>query len=204
MFLGRGFSHDTHEFGVSWRRACPVEAWRPPATAVFHSKATFFTAIASVWDCASRGGKRLLQSCPLEPRRKCRKENASLPRGDGSGRQLGIAMDSPPLPQPSSRPPARYAPQAKGVCCHTIPAPPASLCLPLVTRRPAASRFLEQPCPDLLPRDDIGGILLMTRNAVIQLSALSGRQRKRVSFQALPDCIEQVCLLSDGEAIYLC
>ena len=37
-----------------------------------------------------------------------------------------------------------------------------------VSRRPAAvSQFLEQPRPDLLPGDDIGGILLMPLDAVI-------------------------------------
>jgi hypothetical protein len=39
-----------------------------------------------------------------------------------------------------------------------------------------ASRFLKQARPDLLPRNDIGGVLLMPNDAVIKLRPLRIRQ----------------------------
>jgi hypothetical protein len=84
-----------------------------------------------------------------------------------------------------------------------MPAPLPSPRLPRVTRRLAASRFLEQARPDLLPGDDIRGILLMTCDAVIQLGALCVRQRQRLGFQAFPHRIQQFHLFGGGEAFYL-
>jgi hypothetical protein len=57
------------------------------------------------------------------------------------------------------------------------------------------SRLLKQARPDLLPRDDIGGVLLMPGNAVIELRPLRIRQGDGVRFQAFPERIEQFCLL---------
>jgi hypothetical protein len=74
---------------------------------------------------------------------------------------------------------------------------------PQAARRRGASRFLEQGRPDLLPGDDIGRILLMARDAVIQLGALLFGQRKRVGLQAFPDGIQQFRLLSSRESFNL-
>src|SRR5271166_2956637 len=79
---------------------------------------------------------------------------------------------------------------------------PANPHSPLVSRRPVASRFLKQPRPDLRPGQDIGRVLLMPSDAVIELRPLRIRQRCRVRFQAFPDGIEQFCLLRRGEGIY--
>ena len=73
----------------------------------------------------------------------------------------------------------------------------------LESRRPGASRFLKKARPDLLPRDDIGRVLLMPSDAVLKLRPLRIRQRCRVRFQALPDRIQQFCLLGWGQAIDL-
>ena len=54
------------------------------------------------------------------------------------------------------------------------------------------SRLLKQARPDLLPRDDIGRVLLVPGDAVIKLGPLRIRQECRVCFQALPDRIQQV------------
>ena len=157
-----------------------------------------FTATASASDCVCRGSRRLPRSAALVPRKIFRKESAALQHGDGSGIRQGIAMDVPPLPQPWPRPPTRNAPQAPGECCHTTPALPANPHSPLVSRRPGVSRFLKQARPDLLPRDDIGRVLLMPSDAVIKLRPLRIRQRYRVRLQALPDRIQQFRLLRSG------
>src|ERR1700690_1646868 len=62
---------------------------------------------------------------------------------------------------------------------------------------------LKQSRPDLLPRDDIGRVLLMPGDSVIKLRPLRIRQRCRVRFQALPDRIRQYCLLGGGQPIDL-
>src|SRR5439155_21586638 len=59
-----------------------------------------------------------------------------------------------------------------------------------VSKRLAASQFVEQTRPDSLPGDDIGWILLMPLDAVIELRALRIRQRQ-CGFQALPHHIQQ-------------
>src|SRR5207302_9224157 len=71
-----------------------------------------------------------------------------------------------------------------------------------VSRRLAASQFVEQTRPDLLPGDDIGGILLMPLDAVIELRALRVRQRQCVGFQALPHHIQQFGFFESGEILY--
>src|SRR5271165_5758813 len=73
----------------------------------------------------------------------------------------------------------------------------------IASRRPGVSRFLKQARPDLLPRDDIGRVLLMPGDAVIKLRPLRIRQRCRVRFQALPDRIQQFRLLRSGQTIDL-
>jgi len=163
----------------------------------------FFTATASASDCACCGSRRSPPSDTPEPRRIFRRESAALPHGDGSGRRQGIVMDVPLVPQPRPRPPTRNAPQVPGECCHTMPALPANPHSPLVSRRLGVSRFLKQARPDLLPRDDIGRVLLMPSDSVIKLRPLRIRQRYRVCFQALPDRIQQFCLLRSGQAIDL-
>jgi hypothetical protein len=50
-----------------------------------------------------------------------------------------------------------------------LPANPHSL---LESRRPGVSRVLEQARPDLLPGDDIGGVLLVPSDAVVKLRSL--------------------------------
>jgi len=80
------------------------------------------------------------------------------------------------LPQPWPRPLARNAPQARGECCHTKTALPANPHSPLASRRPGVSRFLKQTSPDLLPRDDIGRVLLVPSDAVIKLHPLRIRE----------------------------
>ncbi len=97
----------------------------------------------------------------------------------------------------------KNAPQAAGECCHTMPALPANPHSPLESRLPGESRLLKQACPDLLPRDDIGRVLLMSSDSVIKLRSLRIRQRYCVRFQALPDRIQQFCLLRGGQAIDL-
>ena len=54
--------------------------------------------------------------------------------------------------------------------------------------------LLKQARPDLLPGDDIGGILLMPLDAVIEFRALRVRQRQCVGFQAFPHHIQQILL----------
>jgi hypothetical protein len=55
----------------------------------------------------------------------------------------------------------------------------------------------------LLPWNDIGGVLLMPDDAVIEFRPLRIRHRCGVCFQAFPDRIEQFCLLGGREAFYL-
>ena len=110
-----------------------------------------------------------------------------------------ISRDCLPWP----RPPTRNAAQAADGCCHTMPARPAGPHSLQVSRRPGASRFLKKARPDLLPREDIGRVLLMPSDAVLKLRPLRIRQRCRVRFQALPDRIQQFCLLGWGQAIDL-
>jgi hypothetical protein len=112
-------------------------------------------------------------------------------------------MDVPRSSQPWPRPLTRNAPQAAGECCHTMPALPANPHSPLGSRRPGVSRFLKQARSDLLPRDDIGRVLLMPSDAVIKLGSLRIRQRYRVRFKAFPDSIQQFRLLRSGQAIDL-
>ena len=162
-----------------------------------------FTATASASDCVCRGSRRSPRSDAPEPRRTTHRESAALPHGDGSGRRQGIAMHVPRLPQPWPRLPTRNDPQAPAECCHTMPVLPANPHSPLVSRQPGVSRFLKQARPDLLPRDNIGRVLLMPGDSVIKLRPLRIRQRYRVRFQALPDRIEQFCLLRSGQAIDL-
>lgn len=134
------------------------------------------TAIASVSDCACRGSRGLLRSDVPETRRICRTESAAPRRGGDSGRRLGIGRDVPRLPQPWLRLLRRNGRQALGGCCRTtlaLPANPHSL---LGSKRPGASRLLEQARPYLLPRDDIGGVLLVPSDAVIELCPLRIRQ----------------------------
>jgi hypothetical protein len=111
--------------------------------------------------------------------------------GDGSGRRQPTALDVSQLPQLWLRLPGRNVPRARDVCCRTTPALPANLHLPLGSRRPGVSRILKQARPDLLPRNYIGGILLMTGNAVIKFRPLHICQCGGVRFQAFPDRIEQ-------------
>jgi len=102
--------------------------------------------------------------------------SAALPPADDFGRPRGIARGCLRLPQPWPRPPARNAPQAPGECCHTKTALPTNPHSPLGSRRPAVSRFLKQTSPDLLPRDDIGRVLLMPSDAVVKLRPLRIRE----------------------------
>ena len=131
------------------------------------------------------------------------KGSAALRHGDGSGERQGIAMDVPRLLQPWPRPSTRNAPQAPGEYCHTKPALLANPRSHLLSRRQAVSRLLKQARPDLLPRDNIGRVLLMPSDTVIQFRPLRIRQRQSVRFQALPDRIQQLRLLRRGQAIDL-
>jgi len=141
---------------------------------------------------------------PSIPRRRIfHKENATLPHAAVLDRRREIALSVLRLPQPWPQLPAQNAPLAPGVCCHTMRVRALTLRPPQAARRPVASRFLEQARPDLLPGDDIGGILLMTCDAVIQLSTLLVRQRQRVAFQAFPHRIQQFRFLGSGETFYL-
>ena len=167
-------------------------------TAISLTISDLLTATASAWDCACRGSRQLPQFGALEPRRISHRGSAALPHGDGSGGPQGIALDVPRLPQPWPRPPMQNAPQAAGECCHTMPALPANPHSPLESRLPGVSRLLKQARPDLLPRDDIGRVLLMSSDSVIKLRSLRIRQGYRVRFQALPDCIQQFRLLRRG------
>jgi len=112
-------------------------------------------------------------------------------------------MDTALLPEAWLQPPMRNAHQAAGECCHTMHALPASPRLPPVSRRPGVSRFLRQARPDLLPRDDIRRVLLMPGDSVINFRSLRIGQRCCISFEALPDRIQQLCLLRSGQAIDL-
>lgn len=80
-------------------------------------------------------------------------------------------------------------------CCHTTLALPASLHSPLGSKRLGVSRFLEEGRPYLLPRDDVGGVLLVVRDAMIKLGSLCISERCGIRFKAFPDSIEQFCLL---------
>ena len=100
---------------------------------------------------------------------------------------------------PHSRPPTTSVDhgELQGVVCdclnrgldrqrETLPSPrrmlsyqdraPANPHSPLGSRRPAVSRFLKQTSPDLLPRDDIGRVLLMPSDAVVKLRPLRIRE----------------------------
>src|SRR5438132_10339667 len=79
--------------------------------------------------------------------------------------------------------------------------PPRSTLFPYTTLF-RSSQFLEQARPDLSPGDDIGGILLMPLDAVIELRALRVRQRQCVGFQALPHHIQQFGFFGSGEIFY--
>ena len=162
-----------------------------------------FTATASALGRACRGSTRLLQSDALELRKKFRTETAALPHGVGPGERQEIATGVPLWPQLFLRPPTRNARQAAGECCHTTPVHPANPHSPLESKRQAASRFLEQIRPNLLPRDDIRRVLLLASNSVIQLRPLRIRQRHCVRFQAFPYRIQQLRLLRSGQAIDL-
>ncbi len=161
------------------------------------------TATASASDCACRGSRRLPRFAAPELRRILRRESGALPHGDGSGERQGIVVDVPRLPQPWLRSLTRSGPQAPGGYCRTMPSRQANPHSHLESRRPGASRFLKKARPDLLPRDDIGRVLLMPSDAVLKLRPLRIRQRCRVRFQALPDRIQQFCLLGWGQAIDL-
>src|SRR5579863_7613399 len=71
------------------------------------------------------------------------------------------------------------------------------------SRRRGVSRFLKQARSDLLPRDDIGRVLVMPSDAVIKLRPLRVCQRYCVRFQTFPYCVQQFLLLSRREAVYL-
>src|SRR5581483_5372607 len=60
------------------------------------------------------------------------------------------------------------------------------------------SRFLTEAGHNLLPRDDIGRVLLVPADSVIKLGALGVGQRCRVRFQALPHRIKQFRFLGSG------
>src|ERR1700676_1966940 len=96
-----------------------------------------------------------------------------------------------------------YLPQAPAVCCHTMPALPTNPHSHQVSRRPGVSRFLKQARPDLFPGDDIERVLRMSSDAVIKLRPLRIRQAGRVRFQAFPNRVQEFCLLSSGETLYL-
>src|SRR5260370_1723402 len=66
---------------------------------------------------------------------------------------------------------------------------------PLAARRPATSRLLKQPCPDLLPRDHVGGILPVPPDPVVEFRALRFRKRDIFGLQAFPQKIRQFDLL---------
>ena len=97
---------------------------------------------------------------------------------------------------------ARTAALAQGEYCHTMPALRVNPRLLQVSRRPAASQFLEQARPDLLPGDDIGGILLMPLDTVIELRGVCICQRQCVGFQAFPHHIQQFGFFGSGQIFY--
>src|SRR5579863_885640 len=80
---------------------------------------------------------------------------------------------------------------------------PAGPDSPQASRRRGVSRFLKQARSDLLPRDDIGRVLVMPSDAVIKLRPLRVCQRHCVRFQAFPDCVQQLRLLRRREAVNL-
>jgi hypothetical protein len=73
----------------------------------------------------------------------------------------------------------------------------------LVSIRPGVSRLLKKACLDLVPGDDIGRVLFMPGDPVIQLGALRVGERCRVRFQAFPHGIQQLRFLGGGEVAYL-
>ncbi len=160
------------------RRGSAVQIRAPRPTPAKHQspRKKAPTAIASASDCACHGSRLSPQSDALAPRRICPTGSAALPPADDFGRPRGIARGCLRLPQPWRRPPAQNAPQAPGECCHTRTALPANPHSPLGSRRPAVSRFPKQTSPDLLPRDDIGRVLLMPSDAVVKLHPLRIRE----------------------------
>jgi hypothetical protein len=81
---------------------------------------------------------------------------------------------------------------SSGRHCHTMSARPAGPDSPQASRRRAVSRFLKQARSDLLPRDDIGRVLVMPSDTAIKLRPLRVCQRYCVRFQAFPDCVPAV------------
>jgi hypothetical protein len=161
------------------------------------------TAIASVSDCVCRGNRRLPQFDAPATRRRCYMESGARLRGGGSDKQPGIAVDVPRPPQPWLRSPRRNDPLALDGFCHTTHGLPADPHSPLESRRLGVSRLLKQARPDLLPRNDIGGVLLMPGDAVVKLRPLRIRQGCGIRFQAFPDRIQQVGLLRCREVVDL-
>lgn len=100
-------------------------------------------------------------------------------------------------------PPMQSVLQAVSECCHTTPGHPANLHSLLVSRQPAESRLLKQARFDLLPGNDIGRIVFMASDAVIELSSLSISQRCGIGLQTFPDGIQQLCFLSRRQALNL-
>ena len=168
------------------------------------SRATsdFFIATARASDCACRGSRRSPLSDALEPEEYSvgKAPHSRTPTAPVDDRELqwmfrnclnrGLDRQRETLPKFRTN--------------VVIPCPlPANPHSHLVSRRPGVSRFLKQTRPDLLPRDDIGRVLLMPGDSVIKLRPLRIRQRYRIRFQALRDRIQQFCLLRSGQAIDL-
>jgi hypothetical protein len=87
--------------------------------------------------------------------------------------------------------------QAPGGYCRTKPALPVSPS-PLVSRRSGASRFLKQARPDLLPRDDMGRVLVVSRDAVIS-SARCASVRDTASASRLSQTVPSSSAFSAGK-----
>src|ERR1035438_4437883 len=133
------------------------------------------------------------------PRREFRTETAAPPHAVAFYTPPGSAGGSVRLPPQPPLLPAQTAHRALSECPHTTPAPLSGLRPLPLSRRPAASLFLRQACPDLLPRNHSGGILLIPRHPVVQFRPLRVRQRC-VVFQALPQHVKKLELFRSGEA----
>ena len=62
-------------------------------------------------------------------------------------------------------------------------------------------RFLNRPALDLLPWGNVGRILLIPGNPIVEFDPLRTRQRRRVGFKALPQRVKQFVFLCCGKGL---
>ena len=107
------------------------------------------------------------------------------------------------LPRQSLRPPRRSGRQVRALCLRTTAALPSVPRRLPASKRPGLSPFPKQVRPDLLPRNHVGGVLLVSCGAVIKLRSLRFRQQRAICFQTFPNRVQQFHLLCDREAGHL-